>query len=71
MKPFTVCGFYEDNDQIFVQHVHADNFHHAIGVAMETVSQGLQVCVVDVFDGHLKSGGWEFLVTYEGTGSPE
>ncbi len=53
LRPYTVVGYYTDNDQVFVEHVRATNPRHAVAVVHHMdESDDLQRAVVEVFARH-------------------
>lgn len=55
MKKYTVVGFYEDNEQTFVEHVEAEDVENAISITSK--ASFACIAVVEVFEGHLY-GAW-------------
>jgi len=61
---YTVVGYYEDNGQIWVEHAEADDTNGAVVAAVKhleelndrpnDISFREYVCIVSVFEGHLK-----------------
>jgi len=82
MKGFTVVGFYENDSQVWVEHVIALNAEKAVAVAVHQIAdrngipkenfldyaQG--ICVVEVFAG-LHSGLLESTSTFSAYDHPE
>jgi hypothetical protein len=59
--PFTVVGYYDDNGQVWVQHVTGFTYEDAVAVAVhqakKAADEGVSVeihdiCIVEVFEGH-------------------
>ena len=51
MHPYTVVGYYADNDQTFVDHVDSHDAESAADHCRREMDSDL--CIVAVFDGHI------------------
>lgn len=53
MKPFTVIGYYTDNNQPWADHVHAVDWREAIVAGRRRISEGVAVRVCAVVEGNI------------------
>jgi hypothetical protein len=54
MKPFTVIGYYVDNNQPWADHVQAEDWRGAVEAGRKLLEEGLAVRVCAVVEGNIK-----------------